>query len=94
MKNVKTKTNEQIAMQVSANSIAVNLMLSIFKLIAGLLASSGAMISDATQHLTCSAQLLLLSELRFPVRHRMKIIHMGMTDLNVLLLLYWLFFWV
>lgn len=47
MKNEKTKTNEQIAMQVSANSIAVNLMLSIFKLIAGLLASSGAMISDA-----------------------------------------------
>ena len=43
MKNVKAKTNEQIAMQVSANSIAVNLMLSIFKLIAGLLASSGAM---------------------------------------------------
>ena len=34
-------------MQVSANSIAVNLMLSVFKLIAGLLASSGAMISDA-----------------------------------------------
>ena len=47
MKKVKAKTNEQIAMQVSANSIAVNLMLSIFKLIAGLLASSGAMISDA-----------------------------------------------
>ena len=38
MKNVKAKTNEQIAMQVSANSIAVNLMLSIFKLIAGLMA--------------------------------------------------------
>lgn len=34
-------------MQVSANSIAVNLILSIFKLIAGLMASSGAMISDA-----------------------------------------------
>lgn len=47
MKHVKEKTNEQIAMQVSANSIAVNLMLSIFKLVAGLLASSGAMISDA-----------------------------------------------
>ena len=47
MKNVKAKTNEQIAMQVSANCIAVNLMLSIFKLFAGLLASSGAMISDA-----------------------------------------------
>ena len=47
MKNVKAKTSEQIAMHVSANSIAVNLMLSIFKLIAGLMASSGAMISDA-----------------------------------------------
>ena len=47
MKNVRTKSNEQIAMQVSANSIAVNLILSIFKLIAGLMASSGAMISDA-----------------------------------------------
>ena len=47
MKNVRTKSNEQNAMHVSANSIAVNLMLSVFKLIAGLLASSGAMISDA-----------------------------------------------
>lgn len=41
------KTNEQIAMQVSRMSIAGNLILSLFKLIAGILAHSGAMVSDA-----------------------------------------------
>lgn len=41
-----TKTNEQIAMTVSLNSIAVNLILSVFKLLAGVIAHSGAMISD------------------------------------------------
>ncbi|MDO5549114.1 MAG: cation diffusion facilitator family transporter [Eubacteriales bacterium] len=41
------KTNEQIAMHVSRVSIAGNLLLSLFKLVAGLLAHSGAMISDA-----------------------------------------------
>lgn len=46
MRKVRTKTNEQIAMAVSINSIAVNLMLSVFKLIAGIVAGSGAMISD------------------------------------------------
>lgn len=38
---------EKIAMRVSNVSIAVNLLLSVFKLIAGLVAHSGAMISDA-----------------------------------------------
>lgn len=38
---------KKIAMQVSWVSIAVNIGLSLFKLIAGLLASSGAMVSDA-----------------------------------------------
>lgn len=46
MSSVKTKTNEQIAMAVSINSIAVNLLLSLFKLAAGFIAGSGAMISD------------------------------------------------
>ena len=91
MKNVKAKTNEQIAMQVSANSIAVNLMLSIFKLIAGLMASSGAMISDAI-HSASDVFSTIIVIIGVKIRHRMKIIHMGMTDLNVLLLLYWLFF--
>ncbi|MDO4519543.1 MAG: cation diffusion facilitator family transporter [Eubacteriales bacterium] len=39
--------NKKIAMKVSAVSIAVNVGLSLFKLFAGLLAHSGAMISDA-----------------------------------------------
>ena len=39
--------NNQIAMKVSAVSIAINLVLSILKLIAGIVAHSGAMVSDA-----------------------------------------------
>lgn len=46
--NKLEKSSEQkIAMRVSVTSIVVNVMLSIFKLIAGILAKSGAMISDA-----------------------------------------------
>ena len=41
------KRKHNIAYRVSAVSIAVNLILSVFKLLAGVLASSGAMISDA-----------------------------------------------
>ena len=42
------KSNETtIAMKVSAVSIIINLLLSVFKLAAGLLAHSGAMVSDA-----------------------------------------------
>ncbi|WP_330640693.1 cation diffusion facilitator family transporter [Anaerovorax odorimutans] len=44
--NLQTR-NKKIAMRVSIISIAVNLFLSAFKLAAGLLAHSGAMISDA-----------------------------------------------
>ena len=41
------KRKHNLAYRVSAVSIAVNLILSVFKLFAGILASSGAMISDA-----------------------------------------------
>ena len=41
------KTNEQMAMKVARNSILINILLSVFKLIAGILAMSTAMISDA-----------------------------------------------
>ena len=37
----------KVAMKVSGVSIAVNLLLSLFKLLAGIVAHSGAMISDA-----------------------------------------------
>ena len=50
--NTTTKKEEpawehKVAMKVSGVSIAVNLLLSLFKLLAGILAHSGAMISDA-----------------------------------------------
>ena len=44
---MKAKTNEQIAVSVSLVSIAVNAVLTVFKLIAGFFGNSGAMISDA-----------------------------------------------
>ena len=43
----KEKMEKNIAMRVSMVSIAVNIILSLAKLIAGLLGHSGAMISDA-----------------------------------------------
>ncbi|MGN1015015.1 MAG: cation diffusion facilitator family transporter [Butyricicoccus sp.] len=44
---MSSKTNEQIAMRVSRVSITGNIVLSLFKLLAGILAHSGAMVSDA-----------------------------------------------
>ena len=44
---VGTGREQAIAMRVSAVSIIVNLALSLFKLIAGIAAHSGAMVSDA-----------------------------------------------
>lgn len=46
------KTNEQIAMQVSRNSIIGNVLLSVFKLYAGIFAHSAAMVSDAVHTLS------------------------------------------
>ena len=43
----KIAQSERLAMQVSINSIIVNLILSVGKLAAGILANSAAMISDA-----------------------------------------------
>ena len=41
------KTNEQIAMRTGRNSIIINIVLSAFKLFAGIFANSAAMVSDA-----------------------------------------------
>ena len=46
------KTNMQLAMHVSAVSIVGNVVLSAFKLFAGIIANSGAMISDAVHSLS------------------------------------------
>ena len=43
----KQKDFEKVAMRVSVNSVIWNLVLSLFKLVAGFVANSGAMISDA-----------------------------------------------
>ena len=46
------KTNEQIAMRVSVNTIAGNVVLTAFKLFAGIIANSAAMVSDAVHSLS------------------------------------------
>lgn len=46
------KTNEQIAMRVSWQTIIVNILLSAFKLFAGIFAHSAAMVSDAAESLS------------------------------------------
>ncbi len=47
MRNAEGNGDQKIAMRVSGISIAVNLLLSVGKLLAGIIAHSGAMISDA-----------------------------------------------
>ena len=46
------KTNEQIAMRAGRNSIIINVLLSAFKLFAGIVANSAAMVSDAVHSIT------------------------------------------
>lgn len=46
-KHYNNLTNEQIAMRVSKNSILVNVLLSVAKMVAGLVGNSAAMVSDA-----------------------------------------------
>lgn len=46
------KSNEQIAMRTGRNSIIVNVMLSAFKLFAGIFGQSAAMVSDAVHSIT------------------------------------------
>lgn len=45
--NKTSPSNQAIAMKVSVNTIILNVLLSVFKLIAGIVAHSGAMISDS-----------------------------------------------
>ena len=47
IKENKIDNDKKIAMRVSAVSIAVNIALSVMKLLAGIIAHSGAMVSDA-----------------------------------------------
>ncbi|MCL2080911.1 MAG: cation diffusion facilitator family transporter [Oscillospiraceae bacterium] len=47
-----SKTNEQIAVRVSVNTIVVNVILSAFKLFAGIFGQSAAMVSDSVHSLS------------------------------------------
>lgn len=49
---MKEKTNQQIAMKVSWVTIFVNVLLSVFKLFAGIFAHSAAMVSDAVHSIS------------------------------------------
>jgi len=46
------KSNEQMAMQAGRNSIIINVLLSIFKLVAGIFGNSAAMVADAVHSIT------------------------------------------
>ena len=48
----ETNASEKIAMKVSVNSIIVNVLLSLLKLIAGVVGRSGAMVSDAVHSIS------------------------------------------
>ena len=48
----KNRTNEQIAVHVTAVTMVINALLSAFKFIAGFVAGSGAMISDAVHSMS------------------------------------------
>ena len=52
MREKKTKTNEQIAVQISVVSGAGNIVLAAFKLFAGIFGRSTAMVSDAIHSLS------------------------------------------
>ncbi len=52
MKDKRTKTNEQIAVEISVISGAGNVVLAIFKLFAGIFGKSAAMVSDAIHSLS------------------------------------------
>lgn len=59
-KNPNTTTDQQTAMRVSGVSIMVNMILSLFKLFAGIMAHSGAMLSDAVHSASDVASTIIV----------------------------------
>ena len=73
--------SERLAMQVSINSIIVNLILSVGKLAAGILANSAAMISDAIHSASdVFSTFIVMAASRYPIKLLMQNIN---TDTNV-----------
>ena len=74
---------QQTAMKVSGISILVNLLLSVFKLIAGIVAHSGAMISDAIHSASDMGSTFIVSA--FLQRNQTKSISTDMKEWSVFL---------
>ncbi len=71
-------------MRVSAVSIISNIVLTVFKLLAGVIAHSGAMISDAVHSASdVFSTFVVIIELSYPVRNPIKNILMDMNAWNV-----------
>ena len=78
------KNSEKAVIKVSLFCLISNILLSFFKLIAGLIGKSYAMVADSVHSFRMFLQqLLLLLVLRFLLRKQIKVIRMVMTGLNV-----------
>lgn len=85
----------KVAMKVSGVSIAVNLLLSLFKLLAGILAHSGAMISDAIHSASdVGSTFVVIVGVNLSSKNPIRSISMDMSGWNVYLPLFCLgYFW-
>lgn len=79
----------KVAMKVSGVSIAVNLLLSLFKLLAGILAHSGAMISDAIHSASdVGSTFVVIVGVNLSSKNPIRSISMDMSGWNVYLPLF------
>lgn len=86
---------EQVAMKVSVVTIIANLLLSVFKLFAGVFAHSGAMISDAVHSASdVFSTFVVMIGIKLLVKTQIKNIPMDMNEWNVWQLLSWPRFFV
>ena len=79
----------KIAMKVSGISILVNLILSVLKLIAGIVAHSGAMISDAVHSASdVGSTLIVIVGVKLSGKNRTRSTSMDMREWNAYHLLF------
>lgn len=82
---------KKIALHVSGVSVAGNVLLSLFKLLAGIIGHSGAMISDAVHSASdVFGTIIAFLESAFPKENQMPTISTDTTDWSVWLPLCWL----
>lgn len=80
----KPETDQQVAMRVSGVSIFVNVVLSLFKLLAGIIARSGAMISDAIHSASdVASTVVVIVGVNMAGKNQIRSISMAMNVWNV-----------